>query len=138
MNLPRLLAWIHLVYGLVALVGGGLGGVVLAVQTLDSHGCDGMALLVATILLAILCLAGAPQAFFARRYLRDAPNAARSMARLSVVNLALNLAVPGLIAAGGVPAAFLFVVPALVVNVLTLVVMRRDSARGAEAVATGA
>lgn len=127
MSLSRVLAWIHLVYGLVALVGGGLGGVLLGVEALDSRGCGrSMGLFGWTILLSILCLAGAPQAWFARRYLRGAPNAARAMARLSIVNLVLNLVVPGLIAAGGVPAAFLFVVPALVVNVLTLVVMQHE------------
>ncbi len=138
MSLPRILAWIHLVYGLAALVGGGLGGIVLGMETLDSHGCSGMALLLSTILFGVLCLAGGPQAFFARRYLRGAPNAARALARLSIVNLVLNLALPGLIAAGGVPAAFLFFVPALVVNVLTLVVMRRDSAHAAGTAASGA
>jgi formate hydrogenlyase subunit 3/multisubunit Na+/H+ antiporter MnhD subunit len=129
MRLPRLLAWIHLVYGLAAMVFAGLGGVVMVTQALDNHGCAAMATAFAACFLIAMAICGLPQAFFARRYLRGHPHGARSLAWLSIVNLALNLATAGLFAAGGVPLAGVVLLPALAVNVLTLLAMRRERNR---------
>jgi hypothetical protein len=129
MSLPRLLAWIHLVYGCVAVLVGGLGGVVALIDMQTARGCSGMVIGLYAVLLIALAAIGLPQAWCGWRYLRGAASGARWLALLSIVNLILNFATAALFTSGGVPDVGIALLPAVVVNVLTLIAMRRESAQ---------
>jgi hypothetical protein len=129
MSPARRLAWVHLVYGLVAVLFGGLGGISMVLVTLHSHGCSGMASALAGVLLIALAVCGLPQAIVGLRFVRGAPRAGRALAWLSIVNLVLNLATMALFASSGVAIAGVALLPAIGVNVLTLMALRRESAQ---------
>ena len=126
MSSTRFLAWIHLVYGCVAVLVGGLGGVAALIDTQTKRGCSGMVLALYAIMLIALAAIGLPQAWCGWRYLRGAASAALWLAWLSVVNLLLNIATTALFVAGGAPIVGAVLLPAMFVNVLTLLAMRKE------------
>ena len=129
MNPSRILAWIHVVYGCIAALVGGLGGIATLIEAQTKRGCSGMVLFFDALLLIALAVIGLPQAWCGWRYLRGAASGALWLGWLSLVNLLLNLATAVLFTAGGVPMVGAVLLPALLVNVLTLIAMRRESAQ---------
>jgi len=122
----RILAWIHLIYGCIAVLVGGLGGVAALIDTQTARGCSGMVLALYAILLIALAVIGLPQAWCGWRYLRGAARGALWLGGLSIVNILLNLGTAVLFTAGGVPMVGAVLLPALLVNVLTLIAMRKE------------
>ena len=127
----RTLAWVHLVYGCVAALAGGLGGVAALLDLQTRRGCAGMAYALCAVTLIALAVLGLPQAVVGWMHVRGRPSGPAALRWLSIANLVVNAATIGLFAASGVPGVGLVLLPALAVNVLTLTALHRERIQAA-------
>ena len=124
--MARILAGLHVAYGVVAGIAAGWMLVVLITDPDSAGGCCGAAFAPVFIgLFATVFVLAVPQLVVAWLFLRGHPRGPLLMAVLSGVNLLVNLATAGLVVTGGGGAWVLAWVPFLAVNALAAAVFAR-------------